>query len=409
MLATINEELVSGKNEKLTKGDIDRVYAIMDAFHGEHGRIQSKGWNKVRNVASVASNYATLPLVTLSSFVELLNVAAKTDMSMMVRATTTVAGMMGRNIMAKSAMIKPDPRAGSVKMQTQMAGMSWREATNTVAARLGDDVLSSGAQKMNTRLFKWNGLIAWTQAVRAVSAEAMRMKLTDDLKLTKDAPDSALAKDALQRMTEVGLSLEDVKFMHEPHTDLSDIRKQNALYGKAINRFTRTVSMEPSFADRGLWMSDQRMWALSRLMGYPTMFTNTVLPMLGKRLRETPNSVIDGLFIIGAQSVLGVGQMAARDIVAGRDFSERPMNEALLDSFMRNSGPRPMQIIYDAMRGERFGLSAAQTSLGPVIGTASSLNRLGYRLTTGAINPAEFMEETMYKLTPLGAFKNHFK
>ena len=54
-------------------------------------------------------------------------------------------------------------------------------------------------------------------------------------------------------------------------------------------------------------------------------------------------------------------------------------------------------------------MSAAQTSLGPVIGTASALNRLGYRLGNGDINPAEFMEETAYKLTPLGAFKSHWK
>jgi hypothetical protein len=198
--------------------------------------------------------------------------------------------------------------------------------------------------------------------------------------------------------------------MNRPRTgDDADSVKFNNLMGRAINRFNRTVALEPSFADRPLWMSNQKMWALSRLAGYPTMFSNTILPMLGNKLRDTPNDVIEGLFIIGAQSVIGAGQMAARDIVAGRDFNSRDMNEVSLDSFMRNSMPRPLQVGYDAVRGNRFGRSAAETALGPVIGTASELNRLGYRLFSGELDAGGFMEETLYKLTALGAFKKHFK
>jgi len=198
--------------------------------------------------------------------------------------------------------------------------------------------------------------------------------------------------------------------MKRPRTGVeADTIRYNALMGRAINRFNRTVVLEPSFADRPLWMSNQKMWALSRLAGYPTMFTNTILPMLGKKLRDTPNDVIEGLFIIGAQSVLGAGQMAARDAVAGRQFEDRDMNEVLLDSFVRNSSPRPLQVGYDAIRGNRYGRSAAETALGPVIGTASEVSKQGYRLTSGQIDAGEFMEELLYKLTAFGAFKSHFR
>ena len=60
------------------------------------------------------------------------------------------------------------------------------------------------------------------------------------------------------------------------------------------------------------------------------------------------------------------------------------------------------------MKGARYNRSAAETALGPVIGTASELNKQGYRLISGEIDSGEFMEELLYRTTAVGAFRKHF-
>jgi hypothetical protein len=402
------EELVNEHGERLTAADIDRLYSVVDAYDGKHGRFQDPLARKASSIVSTGINMAMLPLVTLGSFTEIFNVAAKTDMSTLIQAATTVATRAGIEMARFMVGMQPSAAHKSRATQMSMAGQTLYSATNAMASRLTDPNISNSAQKMNTIFFTATGLTMWNQAMRNIGAEAMRLTLKEDIDTINTFPNTAEAQRAAQRIQEVGLTVEDVQALM-PNSGAST-QKVNALYSKAVSRFNRSVALEPSFADRPLWMSNQKMWMLSRLQGYPTMFTNTVLPMLTRKMgpEATTTQMADALFTATAITLLGSLQIGVRDAATGKDPGDRDLLEVGWMSMKRNLFPRHVQLGVDILMANKYRRSPVDSAIGPVATMGTKALQLHAQLVNGDINFEEYMIE-LSQFTPLSFARGWMK
>lgn len=403
-----NKELAT-VGERINAQDLAYLNKALDASQGRLGRIEDPFWRGVASVGAAFVNITTLPLVTFSSFVEVMNVAIKTDVSTAVKGTVNLLGHFGLETARRVAFMGPSNRHQTSATQMTMAGQSLRSATNAVLTRAAgaDPTIGSRAAKITNTFFKINGLTYWTQVLRNYSSEVMRIKLKEDVDLVNNFPGTAEARQAWARLGELGLTAEEVQALTPGReSTMADSIIIDEIYAKAINRFNRRTALEPSFADRPLWMSDQKFWVLSRLQGYPTMFTNTVLPLLGKKLTGAPHQVVDGLFIIGFTTFIGSLQYGLRDAVTGRDPSDREMDDLLVDSIFRNLAHNPINMMKTVYDGIQYGRSPADIAAGPFIGKVGDVVSL---LGTKEVASADTALKALEMLTPLGSFKSHWR
>jgi hypothetical protein len=401
------QEMVSNYNETLSTADIKRLYDMVDAYDNAYSRIEDPTWRKVATVSKTAINVTTLPLVVLGSLTEGFNIAAKTDVSTMVRASVNVLANAGKEIGRRAALMGPSERHLTNATQMSQAGQTIRQSEASVLARLTDPNMSDRAQKINNAFFKLNGLTYWTQYIRNVGAEAARLTIDEDINTIRNFPNTGAADRASQRLLEMGLTYDEAKKL-APNSGAPQ-QEKNALYGRAIDKFNRNVALSPSFSDRPLWMSNQKMWMLSQLQGYPTMFTNAVLPMLlGKFKGGVPTNVLDGLFIVGGMSLIGGLQITTRDVVAGRE-PDREGLELVGESLNRYMAPKPINMMVNAINSSNYGRSPVETAAGPVLSIGGDVLTLHKELMFGDTTVEKYVEDVFFVLGPQRAIKSYFQ
>tara|TARA_R110000737_G_scaffold5104_2_gene16499 strand:- start:11 stop:3031 length:3021 start_codon:yes stop_codon:yes gene_type:complete len=385
----------------LDNNSIKRIYDTVDAYNRTYGKITNQTYSKFASSVKLTGTIAMLPLVTLSSLTEPFNIAMRTDMSTLVNATMNVSALAGQNIARRAFGQAPTDRHLSNKSQASIGGQTLRQVDDALLQRIDDPLSTRFGNKIAKGFFRVTGLTYWTHMMREISSEASRLMIQQDIRTldVRSLRESSEGQRASQRLSELGIGAEQIRTIKSGSRDARD-----TVIGKAVNRFNRDVVLTPSFSERPLWMSNQNLWFLSQLQGYPTMFTNTVLPMLGKKLLGAPTQVIDGLFIVGAMSAVGAAQLSMRDIVSGRE-DEREPAEHMIESLKRYMAPKPVSMLYDAYTAGKYGRSPIETFSGPTISMGGDIVKLLHT----ADSLEEFMGQFIIQNTPLRSFKRRFE
>lgn len=384
----------------LPPAGIKRIYDTVDAYNRTYGKIDNLAYAKFSSYVKLLGTTSMLPLVLLSSFTEPFNVAMRTDMSTLVNATLNVSALAGQNIARRAFGKAPTDRHLSNKTQASIGGQTMRHVDDALLQRIDDPLSTRFTNKVNKGFFRLTGLTHWTQMMREISSEASRLMIQQDIRTldVRSLRESSEGQRASQRLSELGIGREQIETIKSGSRDARD-----TVMGRAVNRFNRNVVLTPSFSERSLWMSNQNLWFLSQLQGYPTMFTNTVLPMLGKKLLGAPNQVIDGLFILGAMSAVGAAQLAMRDIVSGKE--EREPWDLVTKGILRTAAHKPFAMLTEAATAARYGRSPVDTFSGPALSMGGDMVKLVYT----ADSPEDFLEQFAIQNSPLRSFKKHFK
>jgi hypothetical protein len=234
--------------------------------------------------------------------------------------------------------------------------------------------------------------------MREISSESARLMVQQDIRTldVRSLREASEGQRASQRLSELGIGAEQIRVLKSGSRDARD-----TVMGEAVNRFNRNVVLTPSFSERPLWMSNQNLWFLSQLQGYPTMFTNTVLPMLGKKLLGAPTQVIDGLFILGAVSVVASAQLTMRDIVTGRE--EREPTAHAFEAIKRVLFPKVFQMLYDGGTAAKYGRTPIEPFMGPTVSMGGDMVKLIHT----AKSPEDFAIKFAVNNSILRSFKKH--
>jgi len=392
-------ELAGSGNPTLTANEVSTFYDMVDAYDNTYRTIQNPTARKISTVAKTGSTMAALPLVTLGSLTEIFNVAMRTDMSSMVQSTLSVMNRAGVNLVRRAMLRGPSESWQTNATQMSMAGQSINTADSLMMARLADPNIGTRAAKVTRGFFKMTGLSYWTHFVREVGAEATRLQVTKDLDLVNNAKfqGSGEAMRANQRLTELGI-VGQARDALLPNSGAPQAVKNKAM-ADAIYQFNRKVAPSPTFSDRPLWMSNQHLWLFSQLQSYPTIFTNSVLPLLGNKLKSAPSDVIDGLFILGGIALVGSMQISLRDAVSGRELDRDP-TELVMSSIFRYVTPRSIQAFGEAINSHEYGDSPHSSFFGVGAHMASDMVSLtsqnAAKLASGEMDLSQYLADMAF-------------
>lgn len=368
-IAELNVELDTRGEARMTNTEMDRVYNVVQAYDRVLGRITDPTLRAVSDVGRFLGVITSLPLVVFSSLVEVFNIGMKTDTSTMLKALGTVTARGGYQVARAAFGKRPTAAHLSRKVEAQKGGQTLAQVDDLLANRIDANADVSSLVNKATRLFfRGNGLAHWTQFVRNASSEAARLQIAQDLADVQNFPDFAAGQAAKERLRILGIEEAQYDLARGKFSDQGvDQAARTALIGEALNRFNREVVLEPTFADKPLWMSNQSLWMISQLQSYPTMFTNTVLPMLfGKGVSGVPNQQLDALFLFGGVMLVGAMQQGIRDEIMGRD--DRADDDMFWTVLVKNLGTKPVGMVTSATSMVDYGGSSVEAITSPVFG-----------------------------------------
>lgn len=405
-IAQANKDLSDAGHQTLSDHDINKFYDTVKAADNALGRIESKTARQIAQVAGATGTVATLPLVVLSSLTEIFNIAITTDMGTLGSAIANASANAGRDLTNAAFRRRPSEEHLSTKAQANAAQQTIAAIDNVHLARLGDPNISTRIAKGLNIYFKANLLSYWTQVLRGISSEAAKIQIDQDLATLKNYPTAGAGARAKARLNRLGIDDQKIKTLNNRSEFNSD--DINQIYGDAIALFNTEVVLEPSWASKPLWMSQQNMWWLAQLTSYPTMFTNTILPKLAGKLNPKNGQLMDAMFIIGGISMLGAAQITAKDIVSGRDEAREP-EELALEVFRRYMSAKPTVIVADILGlGGGYG-DPATTVLAPTASKGLDLARDLGSAIKGELDVGKLLTDTLFSVTPAGPFKKHFE
>lgn len=389
-------------NRPVTQAEIDQIYGIADAVNGQHGKVTDKNIRTGLNVLKTATTVTALPLTLFSSLVEPLNIAIRSDMITFLRAFAPTV----RSVTASMVEgVRTNAPISEMSKTLQAANISLDTASNAAQQRLTDSLMGKTSAKISETFFKLNGLTYWTHMMRHYSANAAKIVIEDDVRKMQYAPKTSQGYvDARDRLFELGID-------GEQYVNAS-VKDRESMRVRGIRRFVNDVVLEPNFADKPLWMSRQDMSMLSQLKGYPTMFTNTVLPRLADKFdprvgRKGVLSAVDGLFIVSSMMLISGLQDAIRMAIMGRD-DDRSDVEYLYNILERSIMPAQPQYLVSALMAGRFGRDPSTTIFGPMVGFGNDVLRLGGSVASGEADVEE-LEDFIIKNTPMRPFREWFK
>lgn len=349
----------------MAASDIQKIYDTVKGYDRVLGQIQNPLIRKAANIARVVGSTSVLPLVTFGSFTEGFNIAAKADMTKTLVASLKVLGRGGYELGRSAFGLERTKPHQSRAAEASKAGQSFKQVDDVLAARFDTERLSDGLNKFQHWFFRVNGLSFWTQYLRNVGAEVTRMQVKSDITDFRNAttPDNHRLM-AKQRLDELGVRESDYDLIIE---NAPNDPQRQAVMAEAIRRFNRETVLHPDFSDKPLWMSSQQMWIFSQLMAYPTMFTNTVLPMIAGDIKGGDSKrKLNAAFIVGGIMLVGGLQMAIRDILTGKDPSDRDLFEGISKVALRGLAPSPISTVAGVLTGATYGENALAGVTAPI-------------------------------------------
>lgn len=408
------------KGRKVEKREIDRMYDLLDAYNGLHGRVKDARVRQLQSTVGAVMTMKALPLAALSSLSEVMTPAIRGDVQAAAMSVLPTVAQFWSD--AKRQLFKGVPRTEFSQVAAE-AGITWEAATSVAAERLGTNMLSRGASKVTRGYFVLNGLSLITHMTRVYAAKTGDYVYNRNLlELANGLPlDSAQGLHRLNQLRSMGVSVgstADALALYSPSSPAEYVQANEARK-LAVRRFTDQSVLEPNLGSTPLWMNEGRFQMIAMLKRYPAAFGNTILPQLQRRFKpeyagsysRAASGAVGSAFLFGM--MLGIGyiqddlkQIAKKGEIDYEDT--RTEGQRLSDIASQVVMPLQMGLMMDAMyNSPRYGSSPVESVMGPAAGSVKEFVQAGNKtIQSFADDPtAGYAAKYLFGQTPFRAFE----
>lgn len=395
--------------------EVQRMYDLLDAYNNMYGRIRNQNVKNLQSIVGAGVTATTLPLVLFSSVVESVVPAIRGEIGAAVRAIgPSLRYAVHSSLRAAFKNVPPSEMA----LQISQANLSLAAADNVMAARVNQALFNTSASNFMRLFFRATGLTYWTQATRVYAAHVAKDIIDRNVsELAAGVPvDSPRGRYLRTQLAEMGIeinSTEEAKVINAPST-MTERQKANDLKVLGLRRFVNESVLEPGFEDKPLWHSNGKLQLLAHLKGYPTMFTNTVLPQVVRRFdprrvgsAEASTAFLGSVFLLGLMLSLGYAQDWMKQVIKHGDLNydeRRNEGQVLMDVLNSTFAPIHASLLLDVIAAPRYGTSGILAPLGPTAGkvesTAKTISQFLEKPEEGKIWRFLYKEAT-----PIGFFR----
>lgn len=413
----VYEAQQAGRNP--TKGEIDQIYGVADAYNGVYRRIKSQDVRKAMAIGGAAINIKTLPFAAIMSLTEFATPMIRFNIADTLGAVAPMMYEVTHGMM--SAAFKKVPRSEWAKLAGE-AGVDWASTQNLVGERLGSTEYHRGAAKANRMFFLANGLSALTHAQRTLGGLTGQRVYKSNLQLLAAGLDmtSARGSKALNELRSLGVDVRnrnEAQALYSPVTP-AEVARAREVERLMVRRASTQSVLEPTSSDLPLWMSNGYAAPLAQLKRYPTAYSNIILPQLLRRMKPSyqgsytgaVTATIGTAFILGLMYQLGTVQdYLSKYAKAGftEPEDDRTEGQKAFDVVNRTFLPMTVQYATGMLASDRYGQSPVDSALGPWFGVANDAARAGTRtINSFAEEPTSgYVWQFLYKQTPFGSIK----
>lgn len=375
----IHESAKNGRSVEMS--EVKRMYNMLDAYNHMFSPIESKNVKGAQSVLASAVTVTTLPLVVLSSLTESVLPAVRGEIGVAIRQVAPTLRTIAGEIVRKSFTNAPK---SDISLQISQANLSLAATDNVVAARLGQNLYGAGASTFLRGFFKGVGLTHWTHFMRLYSAHVAKSIVDRNIsELASGLPtDSARGRYVRTQLAELGIEIKstaEAKALNAPSTE-TERQAANDARVMGIRRFVEETILEPNFEDKPLWMSNGHLQLLAQLKGYPTMFTNTILPQVVRRFDprrvggyQAAQGFIGMVNVFSFMLLVGYMQDYMKQVIKNGEVNydeQRTEGQVLLDVLQLTFMPIHASYLLQAVSAPRYGTSGVVSTLGPAAGKA---------------------------------------
>lgn len=404
--------------KKVTKEEVDRMYDMVNAYNGMYGRIKDERTKAIAGGVSSLIVISRLPLAGLSTFTEFSIPFMKAGV---MRTLAQVGPALKEDIhQAVSKIIKSVPPSETGRLMSE-ANLTFESATSLAAERIGSNMFSEWGQKASRGLFILNGMSLITHMNRVFDVKVAESTWNNNLNdLAAGLPfTSANGMKKLNQLREMGVNVNNAQealSLIAPSTPQA-AAKARELKILAIRRFVDQVTLDPTYADKPMWMGHGMAQMAGLLKGYPAAYGNIILPMIARRMDPRfTGSWSNAMIGVGTIS-FGMGLMFALGLVqdalrqqfknAGAEQEdERDPSEVVMDVIMNQTNLQA-SLAWNMATSTRRGDTPAGVLLGPVAGMAQEASSAVYNTGISAYEgdpTSGHIMKFLYKQSPARPF-----
>ena len=394
--------LQEAKDEGASKEQMDQVYKYIDAMNGvigedtnrriydlvgvghREGEVINPKFRTFSSVMMVVQNLAVLPLATLTSLVDPVGIAARSqDMNATMAALRVGADEIARAI---KGIVGNDPKAQRSELRKLAEGMGTIEDHLTNEAlewEFGSTYLSPRLKAVNEFFFKAIGLTQWTRLTRIMALAGGK----EFIKRHVQRPN----KHSERFLKQLGITNDDVRFDNNGNLIILSRTEREGTKGQrlskeeiarddrvrnALNRFVDEAILRPTAANRPTWASDPNYMLVFHLKSFMFTFHDR---LLRRAFTEAEYGNMAPLVLMSAFIPGMLFADLLRDLIRfGLDGNPRKAHWGLDDhlwSATQRSGLTGIgQLLVDARQDIQFGGIGYESLAGP---TADGIVDLG--------------------------------
>lgn len=366
LLADANLKMKKG-GEGLSRAEVDVLYDSLDAYQGIYKQFEGENIRKAATIFRSVTNAIALPLTLLSSLTEPFNLAIKVGNINAGKAFLQALQSVTQDLIGTITM-GAVPKS-EVNKQLAMTGRAFKDATTALNNRINGDQMGKYTQGFNNLFFHITGQTAMNYLVNSMAAHAAKSQAKNDIGIIASNPGTRAYNLALGRLNDLGISRDQAIALHRDSTLL------NQMMPKIVAKFNRDVALNPESFDKPLWMSTGWGAMFGQLRGYPTMFSNTVLPKFldmldprGKTKSEMAVGTAQFMTTVGSIVAIGFLQESLKNEMKGGTQTEE---ETLVKAIKNTVLPMQVGYLQDIATGNAarvvqpasFGIMDRQTGL----------------------------------------------
>ncbi|AUX83674.1 virion structural protein [Pseudomonas phage NV1] len=413
--SAVAEAQAAGK--KVSKEEVDRMYNLVNAYNGMYGRIKNQ---QIKNISGAVSSGVTasrLALAGLSTFTEFSIPFAKAGVTTSLAQVMPTIGEAIRQSVGKIFSSVPPSETGRLMNDLNM---SLESTTSLAAERIGANMFNTLGQKIVRMEFLVNGMSAVTHVNRIFATKVAESVWTNNLSdMAAGLPfSSANGTQKLNQLREMGVDIkspQEALNLLSPRTPSEVLAAQN-LKNLAIRRFVDQSVLDPTFADKPMWMNNGMVQMAGLLKGYPAAYGNIILPMMMRRMTPSFAGSWSNVGAASAGIAFSLGLMLSLGYIqdelknglkfagASRDDTRTP-EQQFADVVMQQA-PLQLSMVWDMLSAKRRGSTAVEALAGPVAGFAGETADAAYKTIGSFFDDPTLghVWEYMYKQTPARPF-----
>jgi hypothetical protein len=270
---------------------------LLDLYQGATGEGLER-WGRfgqtVKDSLTLVNQLALLPMATLSSLTEIILPLIKANPVNFAKGTVMGIGSAAKHITVKTLDFvgkKHNLSESQVYKEMNEVGIALEEVAADSFERLaGEGLASKKLQKIQTGFFKANLLSDWTRLVQGTAFTIGKLEIQDNLdylaRVSDHDTNASIQK--INELADLGIDYaEGIQWVNNGKLDTDPFYK-NLIKGGS--RFAESIVLPTNRAagTKPLPMSSPKYDILFQLLGYPAVFSNTVLKDMAIQISERP-------------------------------------------------------------------------------------------------------------------------